>query len=484
MSLLGYLLVHRGVPQPRQRLAFLLWPDSTEAQARTNLRKVLHTLRRALPDADRFIEVTPTHAALARGRARTGSTSTSSSGRSPPIACEEAVDAYAGDLIEGSYDDWVLEERERLRDRYLDALERLRRRLEEREEWAAAIRCAERLAPRRPAARGRAPGADAPARRARRPSARAARLSRVRRDACSASSASSRRRRRARRTRRCCWPMPNRDRRAPARPRRPGRRSSGARRERARLAALWRSARRGSAQLVLVTGEPGIGKSRLVEELRSWCAHAGAVCAEARAYPAEGAVAYGPVVAWLRSDAIGGAAAPPRSGRPRPSSSRLLPELRRCRPARAAARGRAAPAPLRGARPGAAGPGRAAAAGRRRPAVVRRPDAPVPALPAAHGGDGAAAGRGDRAARGDRPSTSGRRAGRRAAGARALHGDRARTAEPRRDRPARRADDGGAARRGGGRAPVRRVRGQPALPRRGRPGRPGTRRRAEPGRRR
>ena len=58
-SLLAYLLLHRDAPQSRQRLAFLLWPDSTEAQARTNLRHVLHTLRRALPDLDRFLDVTP-----------------------------------------------------------------------------------------------------------------------------------------------------------------------------------------------------------------------------------------------------------------------------------------------------------------------------------------------------------------------------------------------------------------------------------------
>src|SRR3954471_24686989 len=58
-SLLAYLLLHRDAPQPRQRLAFLLWPDSTEPQARTNLRKVLHNLRHALPDAERFLEVGP-----------------------------------------------------------------------------------------------------------------------------------------------------------------------------------------------------------------------------------------------------------------------------------------------------------------------------------------------------------------------------------------------------------------------------------------
>ena len=37
-SLLAYLLFHRDTPQPRQHLAFLLWPDSSESQARTNLR--------------------------------------------------------------------------------------------------------------------------------------------------------------------------------------------------------------------------------------------------------------------------------------------------------------------------------------------------------------------------------------------------------------------------------------------------------------
>jgi len=58
-SLLAYLLLHRDAPQPRQRLAFLLWPGSTEAQAHTNLRKVLHTLRRALPGADRLIDIRP-----------------------------------------------------------------------------------------------------------------------------------------------------------------------------------------------------------------------------------------------------------------------------------------------------------------------------------------------------------------------------------------------------------------------------------------
>src|SRR5512142_1228585 len=57
-ALLAYLLLHRGAPQLRQQLAFLFWPDTTEAQAHTNLRQLLHELRQRLPEVDTFLEVT------------------------------------------------------------------------------------------------------------------------------------------------------------------------------------------------------------------------------------------------------------------------------------------------------------------------------------------------------------------------------------------------------------------------------------------
>jgi DNA-binding SARP family transcriptional activator len=58
-SLLAYLLLHRDAPQPRQHLAFLLYPDSTEAQARANLRSLLHALRQALavPGVDQYLKI-------------------------------------------------------------------------------------------------------------------------------------------------------------------------------------------------------------------------------------------------------------------------------------------------------------------------------------------------------------------------------------------------------------------------------------------
>src|SRR6201993_5340133 len=48
-SLVAFLILHGDAPQPRERLAFMLWPASSESQARTNLRQLLHHLKRALP---------------------------------------------------------------------------------------------------------------------------------------------------------------------------------------------------------------------------------------------------------------------------------------------------------------------------------------------------------------------------------------------------------------------------------------------------
>src|SRR5205823_4507863 len=51
-SLFAYLVLHRDTPHLRQRLAFLFWPDSSEAQARNNLRQLLHALRQASPSLE------------------------------------------------------------------------------------------------------------------------------------------------------------------------------------------------------------------------------------------------------------------------------------------------------------------------------------------------------------------------------------------------------------------------------------------------
>src|SRR3954471_535863 len=106
-SLLAYLLLHRDAPQPRQRLAFLLWPDSTERQAHTNLRKVLHTLRRALPDADRLIDVGP-RTLQWRANAPLWLDVEQFERALAEDRLEEAVETCGGELLEGRYDEWLL----------------------------------------------------------------------------------------------------------------------------------------------------------------------------------------------------------------------------------------------------------------------------------------------------------------------------------------------------------------------------------------
>ena len=287
-SLLAHLLVRRGLPQSRQHLAFLLWPDSTEPQARTNLRHLLHKLRRALPDA--CLDVTPRtlcwradapceldlagfEDALARGDRRA------------------AVAVYGGDLLAGAYDEWLLEERERLRALYLDALARL-----SEEDSEDALSYAQRLVREDPLRE------DAYRRLMALHDARGDRAQALRAyHACAAALERELGVEPSPATRAAYEALlpgaaePAASERAPL---------IGRAAQRARLTELWQAAEAGRAQLVLVTGEPGIGKTRLVEELRAWCAHRGALTAEGRSYRAEGALAYGPVVSWLRAEAL------------------------------------------------------------------------------------------------------------------------------------------------------------------------------------
>src|SRR5688500_17156028 len=56
-ALLAYLLLHRDAPQPRRHIAFIFCPVSSEEQAQANLRNLVLLLRRAFPDAERYIEI-------------------------------------------------------------------------------------------------------------------------------------------------------------------------------------------------------------------------------------------------------------------------------------------------------------------------------------------------------------------------------------------------------------------------------------------
>jgi non-specific serine/threonine protein kinase len=147
-ALLAYLVLNRDAPQPRYQLAFQFWPDSPEPQARTNLRKLFHQLHRALPNADHFLyadgktvqwrpdgpfslDVAEFEHAIAQGNSRQ--------------ALQETISLYRGDLLPSCYDDWIVSERERLRQCFVDALEKVIGVLESENNSRAAIGYAQRL---------------------------------------------------------------------------------------------------------------------------------------------------------------------------------------------------------------------------------------------------------------------------------------------------------------------------------------------------
>ena len=88
-----------------------------------------------------------------------------------------------------------------------------------------------------------------------------------------------------------------------------GRGLVGRDREMELLEQCWRRAADGRAALVLVSGEPGVGKSRLVAELGLLAGAEGAVVATARCFGQLGRLALAPVADWLRSPDLAGAVA-------------------------------------------------------------------------------------------------------------------------------------------------------------------------------
>src|SRR5437764_1438124 len=70
--------------------------------------------------------------------------------------------------------------------------------------------------------------------------------------------------------------------------------------EHARLVGVYRTARRGRTQVVLLEGEPGIGKTRLANAFLRWATAHGAGVLQGRAFAPGNAVPYHPIVEALR----------------------------------------------------------------------------------------------------------------------------------------------------------------------------------------
>ncbi|HLZ62888.1 MAG TPA: AAA family ATPase [Ktedonosporobacter sp.] len=318
-SLLVYLVLHRTSPQARSHLAFLLWPDSTEAQAHTNLRKLLYQLRQSFPNADHFIfadkqslqwqpakevswtlDIQEMEEALAQAT-RVEREQDMTSARQP---FEQVIRLYRGDLLPSCYDEWILPERDRLRQLFFQAAERLITLLEEEGEYESAISVAQQLL-RHDALHEVTYRQLMHLHALRGDRAAALRIYHtcvtvLERELAVEPSET---------TRRAYEALLKMDtagspRRVPIVPRGVGAPLVGRKPEWSRLQTVWRRAAAGGAHLVVLSGEAGIGKTKLAEELLAWVNRQGMTTASAHCYAAEGQLAYAPVVMWLRADAL------------------------------------------------------------------------------------------------------------------------------------------------------------------------------------
>ncbi len=314
--LLGYLVSHPESPQPRAHLAGVLWPDSESAQARTNLRRELHHLRVLLHDseclrvdagslcwrsgADCLVDVHDFLSAC-------GSVNMAlESGESEGVEFHgsDALRAYKGPFLPGCYDDWALAVRDDLNRTCVDLCDRVATYWLSHDDARAAVAFARRrvlLEPlEEPGYRllmqarrlvGDRAGAmrtyhqcatllerelgvgPSPETRAELDAALAG-IGHRRGDAGSGSTDTAR---------------------GSLSPGLVGRAS-----ERARLLSAWSEAQAGCGFLVVV-GEAGVGKTRLVADLVGAVRRQDALVVTTRCFAATGSVPLAPVADWLRS---------------------------------------------------------------------------------------------------------------------------------------------------------------------------------------
>jgi len=147
VALLAYLLLHRSQNVRRDAVAFALWPDDNELRARANLRRHIALLRQALPKSDEPVLIADQHH-IRWNRLYDESVDVCRFERYSAARDEgtaQAVNLYRGDLLPGLYEEWLLPHRERLRDLQGKNLEHSSRRARQAGDYPGAIATAKRL---------------------------------------------------------------------------------------------------------------------------------------------------------------------------------------------------------------------------------------------------------------------------------------------------------------------------------------------------
>src|SRR4051794_30652767 len=334
-ALLAWLALHPGM-HPRGRVAALFWPDVLDSSARASLRSAMWSLRRALGEAgERHLVATRERVGLEG--AEVDLLEVDELVRRGEL--ERAVDLCDGELLAGLEDDWAFEARDEHRDRMgavlaelaagasepaqtvawakrwaaLDPLSEEAHRaliagLAESGDRAAALAAYERLATRLRSELGMTPSAET-----------RELAERVRAEEAGAVQG----------------PVPVESSAAGA----PGRLPSHLERactlglvgrdsELGELRAAWRGAVGGHGAAVVLSGDPGVGKTRLAAELLGEAVRDGGLAAACGALELGGAAPFG-LWAELLRDLTPHLDAPPADATWPSDLARLAPELER-----------------------------------------------------------------------------------------------------------------------------------------------------------
>jgi len=298
LALLVYLVLNPDRDHPRERLASLFW-ESEPAQARHSLSQAIYDIRSNLPRA-RF-DATVNHVALEAGSVTSEARRFEEAVRAGDAA--KAVDLYSGAFapdLEGvsttDFERWVEDERNRLQRLAEMAFCRYVAECDDRARWGEMCTVALRLLDMNPLneeahrafmrgmwLQGDQHGA----------------LEHFRKvepllDDELPEGVSGETRRVVERIRSS---RPDLGRPEPQRPERP--RLVGRRREFSRLKEALAGLEDGQGGVLVLRGEPGIGKTRLLEEIRELARLKGVFTLESRCFAAESDVAYGPLVEGL-----------------------------------------------------------------------------------------------------------------------------------------------------------------------------------------
>jgi DNA-binding SARP family transcriptional activator len=306
-QLIAFLVLQaRSGPIPRQRVSGTLWPDSTDVQAQTNLRRELHHLRETWPrlealivsesrtlawreDPSAVVDLVAFETAADRGL------------EGNLAALQEAASFYQGDLLPDCADEWIQPDRERLQQRarlvlgrlvaaleqdraFGEAIERGRQLLRldplDEQAWCALMRCYARQGDRATALHLYQECAAL-----------------LKNELGVQPSAATRI------TYREILDLDPSEPISPPPPRTAVYPLAGRQSEWRTMVDTWQNAK-GRMRLLAIRGEAGIGKTRLAEELTAWAGVNAIAAVSARCYAGEARLAYAPIADWLKSDAL------------------------------------------------------------------------------------------------------------------------------------------------------------------------------------